>query len=176
MKRKLGLLVVIFSCFLFGCASEPPQIKYYLLPYQSLEQTTSNIQLEINVAEYLKQDSLVIENEQSELTFAHYHRWAEPLELLIHRYMSKQLLKQLTVPQRLDKTKLIIEIERLYGSVNGKVYLSGYWWIEKHQTDGIERHYFNFQQPQLEAGYRSFVDSTADLLTRLASQVNHELN
>mgnify|MGYP000480613145 CR=1 FL=1 len=170
MKLKF-FICLISSVFLVSCASQVQQTKFYVLPYLPLEnRQTADLNIDINLAEYLKQDFMVIENQESELTFAQNHRWAEPLEQLITRYLSKRILS--AQPENLlTQTQLEVNIERFYGSVSGQVYLSGYWQWQAQPEKADQRHYFDLKAKQSGPGYKNYVETSAGLLNKLAGQI-----
>ena len=173
--KLIHSILISLILVLAGCASPDLQVKYYLLPYQAINnQLKADIDLQVNLAEYLKQDSIVVENNASELTFANNHRWAEPLEQLTSRYLNKALLLAGNAKFTSDK-KLVINIERLYGSASGQVYLSGFWQAYSETSPHTQRYYFDFKLKQSESGYKSLVDTSAVLLSQLASQINQNM-
>lgn len=155
-----------------GCAAPTPKPKvtYYALAYTPITQVlTPWVRVKVDLPVFLKQENIVIESAESELTFAHYHRWAEPLDEMIERHISNQLL--LKKPNSSEQKERIIQlkIERLVGSVSGEVYLSGYWQWNKTTN---QRHYFDIIKKQNKTGYQAFVLTVSGLLNELVTQIN----
>lgn len=164
--------IFLFSLMmtLLGCATPKPKVTYYALDYTPIKQVlTPWVKVDIQLPEFLKQENIVIESAKSELTFAHYHRWAEPLDEMIERHISNQLLLMQADTKVQKKQVIKLNIERLVGSVSGQVYLSGYW---QWNNSTHQRHYFDIIKAQNKTGYQAFVFTTSDLLRELVAQIN----
>lgn len=170
--RRLSLLIL--SGCLFACSSKPePSISYYLLPYQSVTQNkVDEVKLTVSIADYLKNDNLVVENNLNQLQFAHYHRWAQPVDLAIKQYLQKRLIQLNEVQKSYTNTSTTmsyrLSIERLHGTESGQVFLSGVWRIG---GEGNSAHYFNYETKQTAAGYTNLIFSMAELLDKLANDM-----
>ncbi|WAJ70784.1 PqiC family protein [Catenovulum adriaticum] len=163
--------IFLFSLMmtLVSCTTPKPKVTYYALDYTPIKQVlTPWVKVDVQLPEFLKQENIVIESAKSELTFAHYHRWAEPLDEMVERYISNQLLLMQVDTKGQTKRALKLKIERLVGSVSGQVYLSGYW---QWNNATNQRHYFDIIQEQNKTGYQAFVLTTSDLLRELVAQI-----
>ena len=88
--RVFLISMFALSLGLVGCASEPPQIRHFVLtePAFTLPESNANIRVavgSIRLAEFLSGSSLVVEEAPNEMRLTRQHRWADRLEQQIER-------------------------------------------------------------------------------------------
>lgn len=164
MRQMIFILLVFAS--LHGCSNAPePAIQYYIFPVSAKmehEQTLNLNRAKVSVAlaPYLQQEHLVVSSENNKVVFAHYHRWAQPLDYMIEQYLRSQL-NRLNKPVRLSVT-----VERFHGGIDGTVYLQGYFVLGEQS-----HHTFSFTVKQPEPGYSAMVDSMTKGLLILSEKI-----
>nr|WP_246283054.1 PqiC family protein [Marinifaba aquimaris] len=136
------------------------------------------VHFEVLLPGYLQQDKLVVK-EQEQLHFAHYHRWAEPLEKGIARYLSQYI----TIDANQSAAQVKVEVTKLHGSVTGQLFLSGRWQLtelkKNRQGDALTKttswRSFNYILNQAQAGYPAMVTAIEQSLNILAKDIEAEL-
>jgi len=183
------LTVLALSTLLFSCAEAPsPQLTYYLLntpvvtPVKQLPEknNTGLVIDEIVLPQYLKQPSLVMLMAENQLHFSHYHLWAESLEQSIHKVLWLLLTypEQATQDNLFNKLHVTVEIDNFFPSEQGKVILSGRYWLTTSGSKVNKKLYkkyeyeFNFTQNINADGYSQAVKQMLDLLEQLSKEIN----
>ena len=170
-----------------GCGSQAVQSNEYLLRPQSntiREYAESTIGLgRIEVAPYLDQQRIVLEIMPGELNSAQHHRWADPLNFSIRRYLQiaigrasgLDIAGSISSTSDVD-TQVDVFVHQLHGSVSGNVKLVAEWQISSLDSgDVLARRQFSSAETIQADGYAEIVRAHAALLDELAESIAGDL-
>ncbi|WP_016956831.1 PqiC family protein [Catenovulum agarivorans] len=166
MYRYICVALIGLCCL--SCSSAPePTINYYILPISakvenSLKSTNQPDlgKVTIVLAPLLQKENLQIMQGDAQVVFAHYHRWAQPLD-----YMLKQVFEQQLKPLNNFKN-VTIQFEKLHGSTAGVVSLQGYFVIEQQASQA-----FLIEKKQSQAGYPAMLEAMTEGLLSLSQKI-----
>lgn len=181
------LLVFLCTSLLSACASNsiPEQMRYYVLESSpsspvavAPKQTARQVKLmPVTVPDYLKQANLVMKLSNHEISIANQHLWAEDLRQSIEQVLLNQLNQRfadiLFTEQCAKCARLSIDIQHFYPTVNGKVYLSGFYEMRALDKTTI-RHAFSFSTQLENGGYIESVAAMRELLQQLGAAIELE--
>lgn len=185
MKVCVAILLAGLA-FLGACASQPEQTSTYLLRPQSTSHqdfTEPAIALgKVEVAPYLDHEGIVLETTPGEIHTAQHHRWAEPLNFAIRRYLQVALGRETghSVAGSLAGTggveaKIDVIVHQLHGSVSGHVKLVAEWRIHDLRTGDVLAHrQFSADETIRGDGYAEITRTHAALLDELARSIAGE--
>ena len=195
--KLLTSYFVGFIWLLTGCSSAPlSQTNYYILNNQNAALKASEVSGELSkpkkiillsvrdLPEYLNQPHLVMQMADHQLNYAHFHLWAEPLQLGFKKALLAELNKNSTmayfIAENRDNkqsglTTLAVNIDYFHAGSNSLVTLSGQYWLSTpHKSESIQVKPFYFEQ-QLELdGYPHSVAKMRALVAKLASKIMNQ--
>ncbi len=182
---------------LSSCTSNPLSVRYYLLhtPDNNVSHTVDDskptvvLQL-INVADYLRQSSLVMQLGQHELHYSHQDVWAEKLQASFYNALLRDL--NVTGQQNyiassspnvpLAMASIAITLEHFHATDVSTVVSSGQYWLSQNNTStnqgknvATTRHSFFFESELKQDGYSHAVKQLRTLITRLAKQIEKDI-
>ena len=183
------LLPLILCIVLQACTSAPININYYLLHTaegqnvaQKSPQATKIVLGKIILADYLRQNSLVIQLNKNQLYYSPLDIWAESLDVGINKALLADLNQQtgdyqytrFAAPQSTSATyELVIEIEHFLASNDSTVIASGnYWLIDKSTGKVTFSDNFYLQKDLSTDGYSHAVAQLRVLLNSLSQNIN----
>ena len=187
--RFLPFLFGLFGAgvLLAGCAGSPvvEDHDYLLRPQQMMVSSGSRsvVHLKpVTVAPYLSQKGLVLQTGGSEINVAKHHRWAEPLDEAVERYLQVSVANQADVAVESapliteeDGRTVAVRINQLHGTETGQVRLVADWKVE--DADGESALYsIDETVRQAASGYPALVEAHADLLDQLAAAIAESLD
>jgi hypothetical protein len=192
-------IVIMCLCIalLSSCTSEPLNVRYYLLhtPENEVSRTSDDskpsvvLQL-INVADYLRQSSLVMQVGQHELHYSRQDVWAEELQTSFYNALlqelnisSQQNYVALTAPNAsLATTSITITLKHFHVTDVSTVVASGQYWLSannallnKLESTPISSHAFFFELDLKQDGYAHAVEQLRALITNLATQIEKDI-
>lgn len=166
--------ILILSCLLLlnACSIKQEVTHYYQLGEQRIfaSKQAPEMALKITLSTTLNQQSLVYQNTASQLHFAQYHRWANPLSESIENVLSSELNRLGTnkmIPAHLNDKNLpviMVYIDRFQGTYLGETEISGF----ARFPNGQQRN-FTLHTPQQGDGYVAMVRSLEVGLNQLAA-------
>jgi uncharacterized protein len=194
-------ITTILCCnllFLAGCmSSSPVKIQYYLLDATTISEPNS---IEVNqdhaskplvslsqieLSEFLRQSSLVLQLGEHQIHNAHNHIWAEPLAEAIPKVLLKDLRK---LSQQYnfengngalrgqERYKLSLQIDQFHPNDQTQVNLTGrYWIVDMDDKQHSSARDFHFNKTLSEDGYIHSVAQLRSLLTELAHSLIESL-
>lgn len=191
MNKYFWLLIVIFT---LGCSSSPKieTQQYLLVPSKQMSDADASIQKArakkqliivepIQLATYLDQPGIILMTDKHQIEVAHYHRWAEPLDQNIHRFMLEVLSVNSTDLsfQRNSKFSkqqshflLNIEFDQFNGTSTGKALVGGSWSMINSETNElVMSDSFHYDQAMSESGYVELVNQLAIVLENLSLEI-----
>ncbi|MGS0676656.1 PqiC family protein [Shewanella sp. 125m-1] len=186
--------------FLTGCSSASNTSSYYLLnSYTSAGVAApdlskrgelsekANVELTVQLAEYLNSPYIVMQINQHKLNYASFHMWAEPLAdetlkaLQLDLNALSNTLKFVSTAKVSETNKqahLSIQIDYFYVTAQSKVVLSGRYQYNNSSEMGTEskgaqsiEQAFTFEEPLEADGYSQSVTQMRSLLLTLAKQI-----
>lgn len=197
MTITRNLLCIFIVLVLFACASSNKQVKYYSLTlnsdHQSLAVANNQANTEqthvivepIRLANFLRQEGLVLQVGDHEIVTANYHRWAEPLEeaiakLVTHELNNKsnhyQFARRIGQWNQNATLQLRFEFDKFHATDNAKIVASGrYWLYEKNNTLRVD-HAFNVSSSLTRDGYLHAVEKLEQAIGKLSDQIIISLN
>ncbi len=171
MKQLLMLAVASLS----ACASAPA-LQHYHLP--ALNQSAGVDAgaatrllglMPVSLARHIDSQGLLFQGSEIEISEAHGHRWAEPLEDQLGRALRLQLARELpgvkVLPTRslnpLDGVtqQLMVHVERFQGRYDGVAVLSGYWLLRDASGRLLASGDFSLERALQADGYPALVNS-----------------
>jgi len=197
LKLLTGYFVVL-TCLLAGCSSAPlSETNYYILNNQKAALKTSEVSGELakpkklillsvrDLPEYLNQPHLVMQMADHQLNYAHFHLWAEPLQLGFKKALIAELNANSTTAyfiaenrdnKQRDLTTLAVNIDYFHAGSNSLVTLSGQYWLSKtHKSEDSQVQPFYFEQPLELDGYPHSVAKMRALVSKLASKIMSQI-
>jgi len=178
-----GWILWMALCFA-GCSStEIPDTHLYMLRANSNFSGTDSSRLigiaRVDVPAYLKRSELILQVGPNELRPARHHRWAEPLDQGVRRYLRDQLSELLGTdvdvnPRRRNRWDVQIEvaIEELHGTLDGHALLNAsYAIVRSAQPERVQRGRVRLAESQTHDGYAGLVDVLSRLLDEFARRI-----
>lgn len=192
---KQALMVSIWSIFMFGACSSnnTPQTQYYLLnsPTSANLATAANENSKnvvitlLELPEYLKQPSLVLQLSSHQLHYSHFHMWAEPIQnsfvqalaLDLNNITSRYQFIASATPNEINSTtNLVVKITAFHVTHQSQAILAGSYWL---QTKDIKRQLkgsnFSFTVQLKDDGYPHAVEKMRKAVTQLANEILNKL-
>lgn len=186
-KYTLALLIVLIA----GCSGSPKiDTQYYLLMPDirrvsaENEKQSTNIKTQviilnrIGLATYLDQQGIVLLTDRHQIKVAHYHRWAEPLDQNIYRFMLETLSAHASKYQyhkksgssdHMSNLELSVEFDQFNGTSKGDALVAGNWQLrDTSQNTLIISESFYYDQPLPEDGYSALVNELAGILNQIS--------
>lgn len=169
---------------LVGCSSrEVPDTHLYMFRANSDFAAADSTRLVglsvVEIPAYLRRSELMVQVGPQELRPARYHRWAEPLDQNVRRYLRDRLSQALgtnvEVNARLrDRwdVEIDVAIEELHGDMNGRALLSAsYAIVRPAPPASVRRDRVRLTESQSWDGYDALVDVQSRLLDELARRI-----
>jgi uncharacterized lipoprotein YmbA len=187
------LLVILFGVLLQACTSAPENVNYYLL-HTAAEGKLAHksapvvkiVLAKIILADYLRQNSLVLQVNNNQLYYSALHIWAENLEAGISKALLTDLNQQdshyqyvrYTAPSSESAShELIIEMEHFLATNDSTVIGSGnYWLLDKASGKQVLSDKFYLQGELTKDGYAHAVEELRTLLSALSKNINEQTN
>ena len=188
------VLTALFAVMLIaGCSATPAtQATYYRLPDRTqagriqVEQTAPVLVIErLQLAGFLLQSGLVMQQGESLLQVSRQHLWAESLDVALHKALQSALQIATTDvhvylqgPDFVATTDytLRLQIDNFQATDAGLVLLSGrYQLVDTKAGTELVRRNFSFNRPLDEDGYPHVVSLLQSLLESLASRISEDL-
>jgi len=170
---RLQHLLVVALLLLPACAATPPQVatRYLLPPDASTGATVGageGVQVlilrQLQLADFLNDEGIVLQLDDITLNAAATQRWAEPLRLLLQRGLRQRLQHRLPDTTVLDAAapareglQLRIEVERFHGTHEGVALTSGQWQLRSSAGVLLTQQPFLVQTPLGSDGYPALV-------------------
>jgi len=189
--------ICICMALLISCTSKPLSVRYYLLhtPENKVPNTSDEakpiavLQL-LNVADYLRQSSLVMQVDQHELHYSRQDVWAEKLQSSFY----KALLQDLNATGQRNYvassspnaahavTAITVKLEHFHATDTSTVVSSGRYWLSindpnaaKNKNLATSSHLFFFESELKQDGYAHAVEQLRTLVTNLARQIEQDI-
>ena len=138
------------------------------------------------MATYLDQRGIILIIDKHQIEAAHYHRWAEPLDQNIHRFLLDVLSSNSTNFSFQNYTKyskqqhhmiLNFEFDQFNGTSDGKVLVAGSWNLrDSKNNELILSDAFYYNQVMTESGYPELVNQLAKSLNEISLQLLNSIS
>ena len=195
---KQAIIVTILIMLLIACSADTQQkTQYYLLNsptnINTLVQNDKNqqsitIKL-LELPEYLKQPSLVLQLSSHQLHYSHFHMWAEPLQSSIAHALLEELNQKdnrfhylintsvgSAALSKASKSMIIVDITAFHATHQSQALLTGTFWQEENSiTNQHKPNSFAITLPLNENGYEHAVEQMRNSISQLAERIinNH---
>lgn len=175
--------VLVSTLLLAACAGAPPPTHtHYLLRAELPEQTTRVAVpariglLRIEVAPYLKQPGLVLATGDHQVRPARFHRWAEPLDEGLRRFLRAEISNALGEEVSADAAQRTrwdhavgVSIDQLHGTLSGEALLTASWRITQGSgAEEVARYRMSQSKSLAQDGYAGLVEAEIGLARQLA--------
>jgi len=194
--------ICLSVALLIGCTSEPLSVRYYLLhtPENKVPNTTlvtqpiktkPTVVLQLlNVADYLRQSSLVMQVNQHELHYSRQDVWAEKLQSSFYKALLQDLnaigqhnYVPTSSPNAAHATATIsIQLEHFHATDASTVVSSGRYWVSaddprtgKNKDLFTSIHSFFFESDLTQDGYAHAVEQLRKLNVNLSKQIEKDI-
>ncbi len=166
-----------------GCASSTlPKQHFYLLrsaaenPAADSHHAPAQVRIgQISVPAYLQRDELVLLISPREVRPARLHRWAEPLQQSIGRYLRDRLESELATDNISAKSPLRVDIyiDELLGTLDGNITLKARYRVSDstQSSAATTEHRIESQFAQQVDGYNGLVAGYETALDNLAASI-----
>lgn len=192
---KQALIIFSLSIMLItACSSNnTAKTQYYLLNSPTLNKASDNnnnnrpvviINL-LELPEYLRQASLVLQLSEHQLHYAHFHMWAEPLQMSITEGLIQDLnaidnhhnyMPVLNPQQVKSTTEVILKINAFHSTHQSQAILTGRYWLkEKNNNNAVKVHHFTLTADLNANGYPHAVEKMRTVITELANDISKNM-
>lgn len=194
---NMKILAICLCMLLISCTSNPLSVRYYLLhtPEGNLSTTTDSekpivVLHSLNVADYLRQTSLIMQIDQHELYYSRENVWAENLQSSFYKALLQDLnatgqrnYVTSSAPEAMEATTSIkIDLSHFHATDNSTVISSGRYWLTGNEHQLIENkkhalssHTFFFESELKQDGYAQAVRQLRTLVTSLSKQIEKDI-
>lgn len=189
------LIVSIVSIFLLAaCSANTPQKSQYYLLNSPTSTNNVNIRHEnsqkitltlLELPDYLKQPSLVLQLSNHQLHYSHFHMWAEPLQSSFLEALTQDLnninsrLHYFVIAASSQETSsdvVFVKVNAFHATHQSQAILTGTYWLQgKDVTDQIAEHNFNLTVALNQDGYEHAVEQMRKSVSQLAQKIVNTL-
>jgi uncharacterized lipoprotein YmbA len=191
------LTICLCMALLLGCTSEPLSVRYFLLhtPGNKVKNTVFEtkpiavLQL-VNVADYLRQPSLVMQVDRHELHYSRQDVWAEKLQASFYKALLQDLnatgQRNYVASSSPNATHAAVEIsiklEHFHATDTSTVVSSGRYWLSQNDPQASKAkdvttssHSFFFESQLNQDGYAHAVEQLRTLVVSLSKQIEKDI-
>ena len=182
------VLIVSMCLLLQACSSPVENTNYYLLHTASTDKVKKinprapKIVLgKIQLADYLRQDSLVLQLSEHQLFYSPKNIWAEPLQIAIAKALlfdlnqhsnDYQYINHSSAQPEAASYELIVHIEHFLATDKSKVMATGkYWLLNRQSGEQLVVDTFYLQQGLNKDGYTHAVEQLRTLILALSQEI-----
>ena len=198
--RQINMkMITIFLCIalLSSCSSKPLNVRYYLLhtPEMKISDTTDKIKPMVvfqllNVADYLRQSSLVIQVAQHELHYSRQDVWAETLQSSFYKALlqdlnttSERIYVASSSPNAMfAEVAITLKLEHFHTTDSSTVVSSGQYWLSvntpqtnKNKEMTASSYPFFFESGLKQNGYAHAVEQLRALIFILSKKIEKDI-
>ncbi|GEM_PF-1717529 len=178
----LLLLLVLQACV---SSEPPPQTFYYVLEEKPLvyewEQDSQEAMIKIaGLPSYLLQPNLVMLEDNHQLYYANYHKWANDVRENIQHVLLADLNSETNQTNFVKSCKNCIEISifilSFYPNENGTVFLNGYFEVNSDVSNiagktHLQRQSFAVTAPIMTPNYKGAVSAMRECVNKLSKLI-----
>jgi uncharacterized lipoprotein YmbA len=176
--KQASIVTIFIIILLTACSSHPQQkTQYYLLnsptntntlDHNNEEQQNIVVDL-LELPEYLKQPSLVLQLSSHQLHYSHFHMWAEPLQDSRFHYVANT-----NVGPKALENKITVDITAFHATHQSQAILKGTFSIHDNNITITEKNRtsnFAITLPLNKNGYEHAVEQMRSSIKQLAEQI-----
>jgi uncharacterized lipoprotein YmbA len=199
--------ICLFMALFSSCTSKPLSVRYYLLHTPEIKvsnttlvtkSTTSTptktkpiaVLQSLDVADYLRQSSLVMQVDQHQLYYSRQDVWAEKLQSSFYKALLQDLnatgQRNYVASDSPNATQaaaaVTIRLDHFHATDSSTVVSSGRYWLSgnNQQIDKVinltsSSHVFFFESDLKQDGYAAAVKQMRTLVTSLATQIEKDI-
>jgi uncharacterized lipoprotein YmbA len=192
---KKTLIVTFVSIILLGACSSAPAKKtqYYLLNSPTVTGAVNTDNMHNNnrqhlgitlleLPDYLRQPSLVLQLSSHQLHYSHFHMWAEPLQNSFTQALAQDLnnidshFHYIVTPEKSQVTAVVINITAFHATHQSQALLKGTYWLQsKIEGNPEKEHNFTLTVALNENGYEHAVEQMRKVISSLAQKIINSL-
>ncbi|MCU7555241.1 ABC-type transport auxiliary lipoprotein family protein [Alteromonas sp. ASW11-19] len=183
MRRMRILGYITLLGLLGGCASQAPQLQYYVLhspaekPAVSAPPASAVTLDQLILPEYLKQRSLTMQTSSTTLHYSPTHVWAEPVQHGVVQTLTSALLERgvTVLPTGRHRGEVMpatlsIQIDDMIATWQGEVILKGHFWLDAADKQGA-RQGFDYRAALSDDGFSHSISQLRGLIAQLADDI-----
>lgn len=180
----MRLLMLSLVAALLGCSSaEVPETHFYLFRADApLQPNGSDLVVGIgavDIAAYLNRSEVLMQVGPQELRPARHHRWAEPLDRNVQRYLRDRLAaalgNEVLMSARSRESwdlQIDVVVEEFHGSASGQSLLRASYVVRRTAApDDVQRGRVGLSESHARDGYSALVDAQSRLLDAMALRI-----
>jgi len=185
-------LIICIGILLQACTSPAQKINYYLLHTASTDSVNiippnhPKIMLgKIQLADYLRQDSLVLQINKHELFYSRKDIWAEDLQTSISKALLFDLnqhssdyhyVNHSVARHSSTRYELVLEVEHFLATDKSQVVAAGkYWLLNQESGEQLLLNTFYLQQVLEKDGYLHAVEQLRTLVFALSREISRDI-
>ncbi len=176
VRRAVPLFLGVL--LLEGCATSTPlpEQHTYLLRAVGTEGAVSAPESPVSVDRvtipaYLNRNELVVLVSPRQIRAAKHHRWAEPLDSGIQRYLQNRLIADMGATSPRQRIRVEVQVEELIGDLDGTIDLRATYQIGFAASGQTRKGLFASSVEQQFDGYAGLVAGFETLLDALAGVI-----
>lgn len=193
--KPLLILTIISIMLVTACSSNTTKnTQYYLLNSPTLTKNkvetnehSSFVTLKLmELPDYLKQPSLVLQLSDHQLHYSHFHMWAEPLQVSLAQSLIQDLntadnnfhyLTESVPSETAVKTELVVKITAFHATHQSQALLAGSYWLQYNNVHKEGKKYpFKLTLTLDIDGYPHAVEQMRKTVVLLANEIVTNLN
>ncbi|ASP47336.1 PqiC family protein [Cognaticolwellia beringensis] len=192
--KPILIASIVSIILLTACSANTPQkTQYYLLNSPTSTSTApihnknnQNIAITlIELPDYLKQPSLVLQLSSHQLHYSHFHMWAEPLQSSFLEALSQDLndinsrVNYISTEASNHETStdvVFVKVSAFHATHQSQAILTGTFWLQDKDFKGeIAEHNFNLTVALNQDGYEHAVEQMRKSVGQLAKKIANTL-
>jgi len=177
--------LVLLINLLAACASSPPVQFFALGPVATADhpklKSSRIVQItRVHVPPALDRQQIVRQSGPYTFEISDQHRWSAPLDELIRRVLSEDLLQLLPVgnvvlpeePAPPGAQKVVVDILKFEADPSGTVQFAGSWsLLPSNPKEPLHNRYVQLSERSASTSYADQVDAMSRILEQLAAQI-----
>ena len=187
---KTAALCACCLAVLTACGTTRPSHFYLLTPLAQDNGTRDNsgpgiIVGPITLPDYLLRPQIVLRNDENEITFEEFHRWAEPLHGNFSRVLAENLSRQLHTSHialypgyRTNgfPYQVVIDVDRMDAGSGREINLAARWSIlDRHNKKLLASRKTSVVEPVDGAGYKAIVAAQSRAVYRFGQEISQAI-
>lgn len=193
--RQSIIVTIWLVMMVSACSSNAPaKTQYYLLnsPTNTSASIVSNENQQnitvslLELPEYLKQPSLVLQLSSHQLHYSHFHMWAEPLQNSFSQALLDDLNQQdnrfhyidnATVTSKASIETITIKVSAFHATHQSQALLTGTFWVQNsNMVKQPQPHKFTLTLSLDKNGYEHAVEKMRQSINQLAQKIINNIN
>lgn len=193
--RQSIIVTIWLVMMVSACSSNAPtKTQYYLLNSPTntsastvINENQQNITVSLlELPDYLKQPSLVLQLSSHQLHYSHFHMWAEPLQNSFSQALLDDLNQQdnrfnyidnSTTTSKASIEAITIKVTAFHATHQSQALLTGTFWVQNSNTvKQPQPHKFTLTLSLDKNGYEHAVEKMRQSINQLAQKIINNIN